>query len=81
MGELYGYRKRVSSVALLQASGAEDAFATVLKLAEQGRQEWEALSPAARQQVTLEAENEGDDEDAQQQQLVQQQVLQQQLQQ
>lgn len=70
-------------MALLQASGAEDAFDVVLKLAEQGRQEWEALSPAARQQVTLEVENEGDEEEeAQQQQLMQQQpLLQQQLQQ
>ncbi|GFH27669.1 C2H2-type domain-containing protein [Haematococcus lacustris] len=56
MGELYGFRKRVSAVGLLQANGVEDLFPLLVKLGREGRAQWEALAPAAKQQVLLDGD-------------------------
>lgn len=41
MGELYGYRKRVSAVAVLEFNGADGLHVHMLQLAVAGRREWE----------------------------------------
>lgn len=42
LGEIYGFRKRMSAIALLETGGVEDLAARVLVLAEEGRQLWGA---------------------------------------
>lgn len=48
LGQIYGFRKRVSAVALLDCAGVEQLHATVVQMAADGCAAWEAL---AREQV------------------------------
>jgi ribosomal protein L7Ae-like RNA K-turn-binding protein len=47
MGEVYGFRKRMSAVALLEVDAARELLDQVLSLAADGRQRWQA-SPAGQ---------------------------------
>eukprot|EP00879_Flechtneria_rotunda_P009717 GHRR01010166.1.p1 GENE.GHRR01010166.1~~GHRR01010166.1.p1 ORF type:complete len:336 (+),score=105.56 GHRR01010166.1:396-1403(+) len=40
MGEVYGFRKRMSAIALLDVNGIQELFNQVSQLAEEGRQKW-----------------------------------------
>ncbi len=40
MGEIFGTRKRMSAIALLEANGVQDQLARVLTMAEEGRRKW-----------------------------------------
>ena len=42
MLQVFGCRKKMSAIAILDYSGAEGLFKEMEKLAEQGRQEWES---------------------------------------
>ena len=42
LGEIYGVRKRMSAIALLEVSGMQELLARVLELAEAGRRAYEA---------------------------------------
>lgn len=44
--QIFGGQKRMSAIALLDISSAEQAHRRVLALAEQGRQEWAMLHPS-----------------------------------
>ena len=46
LGQVYGSRKKVSAVALLDVSGVEDMHNVVVSLMMQGRAEWEGLVKA-----------------------------------
>jgi hypothetical protein len=46
LGEVYGFRKRVSAVALLDATGVEAGLARVLALAADGAARWRAAQGA-----------------------------------
>ena len=50
MGELYGFRKRVSAVALMEVNGADELYAQMLVLAEEGRAEWAEGAGGQQQQ-------------------------------
>jgi hypothetical protein len=50
MGELYGHRKRVSAVALLNAGGVELLAARMADLAAGGRRAWAELATVQQQQ-------------------------------
>jgi selenocysteine insertion sequence-binding protein 2 len=45
MGEVYGFRKRMSAIALLDVSAVQDVMQTMLRLAEEGRRSWVAKNP------------------------------------
>jgi len=45
MGEVYGFRKRMSAIAVLEVGGVQDVFETVLRLAEEGRTRWSTAHP------------------------------------
>ena len=45
MGEVYGFRKRMSAIALLDVSPVQDAMQQVLQLAAEGRRLWAAANP------------------------------------
>lgn len=47
MGEVYGFRKRMSAIALLEVSGVQDVMAQVLHMAADGRRRWQASAVAA----------------------------------
>lgn len=42
MGEVYGFRKRMSAIALLELGGVQDQFDQMLRLADEGRQRFAA---------------------------------------
>ncbi|KIZ00880.1 hypothetical protein MNEG_7080 [Monoraphidium neglectum] len=42
LGEIWGFRKRMSAVAILDAGGCDELLARVLALARQGRARWES---------------------------------------
>jgi hypothetical protein len=42
LGEIWGFRKRMSAVAILDAGGCDALLARVLALARQGRARWES---------------------------------------
>lgn len=46
LGTIFGFRKRVSAVALLDYHGVEDMHGHVVQLAQQGREEWAARRAA-----------------------------------
>jgi selenocysteine insertion sequence-binding protein 2 len=45
LGEVYGFRKRMSAIALLDVSSVQDIMAQVLQLAADGRRQWAANNP------------------------------------
>jgi selenocysteine insertion sequence-binding protein 2 len=45
MGEVYGFRKRMSAIALLEVRGVQDIFEQMLSLAADGRRRWEECHP------------------------------------
>jgi hypothetical protein len=45
MGEVYGFRKRMSAIALLDVSAVQDVMQTMLRLADEGRLSWVAKNP------------------------------------
>jgi selenocysteine insertion sequence-binding protein 2 len=45
MGEIYGFRKRMSAIALLDVSAVQDTMARMLQLAAEGRRQWAANNP------------------------------------
>jgi selenocysteine insertion sequence-binding protein 2 len=47
MGEVYGFRKRMSAIALLELGGVQEQFDQMLQLAEEGRQRFAARQAAA----------------------------------
>jgi selenocysteine insertion sequence-binding protein 2 len=47
LGEIYGFRKRMSAVAVLEIGGVEGIHASALHLAEEGRARWQAAQGAA----------------------------------
>lgn len=42
MGQAYGAQKRVSAVAVLESNGVREVHAQALRLAQEGRERWEA---------------------------------------
>jgi selenocysteine insertion sequence-binding protein 2 len=67
MGEVYGFRKRMSAIALLEVGGVQEVFDQVLTLAAEGRRRWAEAHPeqaaadaaAAAAAAKLAAEAEG----------------------
>jgi ribosomal protein L7Ae-like RNA K-turn-binding protein len=55
MGALTGRRVRMSAAAVLDASGAEEAFAQTLALAAAGREQWRKAHPDAPPEALVEA--------------------------
>eukprot|EP00775_Hariotina_reticulata_P004675 gene4675-4929_t len=49
MGEVYGFRKRMSAIAVLEVGGVQDVFETVLQLADEGQARWQAAHPAGEE--------------------------------
>lgn len=45
MGEVYGFRKRMSAIALLEVGGVQEVFDQVLSLAAEGRSRWAGSHP------------------------------------
>jgi selenocysteine insertion sequence-binding protein 2 len=45
MGEVYGFRKRMSAIALLEVGGVQEVFEQVLSLAADGRRRWAECHP------------------------------------
>jgi ribosomal protein L7Ae-like RNA K-turn-binding protein len=45
MGEVYGFRKRMSAIALLDVSSVHETMAQVLQLAADGRRQWAVNNP------------------------------------
>jgi selenocysteine insertion sequence-binding protein 2 len=45
MGEVYGFRKRMSAIALLEVGGVQEIFEQVLSLAADGRRRWVEYHP------------------------------------
>jgi selenocysteine insertion sequence-binding protein 2 len=45
MGEVYGFRKRMSAIALLEVGGVQEVFEQVLNLAADGRRRWAEAHP------------------------------------
>lgn len=45
MGEVYGFRKRMSAIALLDVSSVQDTMSQVLQLAAEGRRQWSVNNP------------------------------------
>jgi selenocysteine insertion sequence-binding protein 2 len=45
MGEVYGFRKRMSAIALLEVGGVQEVFEQVLSLAADGRRRWVECHP------------------------------------
>lgn len=45
MGEIYGFRKRMSAIALLDVSAVQEMMARMLQLAVEGRRQWAANNP------------------------------------
>jgi len=45
MGEVYGFRKRMSAIALLDASSVQETLNQVLQMAADGRRQWAASHP------------------------------------
>jgi ribosomal protein L7Ae-like RNA K-turn-binding protein len=43
IGQVFGSKKRMSAITLLDVSGVEELYGAVLQLAEEGRQRWEEM--------------------------------------
>jgi len=68
MGEIYGARKRVSAVALLELNGVDDLVGQVLDLAEEGRVLWNAAIEEEQEQQQQQQQQQQQEEPHQQQQ-------------
>lgn len=55
MGEVYGFRKRMSAVALLDVSAVQETMTLVLQLAREGRRLWTANHPERLQSAAAAA--------------------------
>lgn len=70
MGEIYGFRKRVSAVALLEVNAVSDLHKRMLELACEGRQSWERSNAAGEVPPQLEDLDEDDNDEEQDREVV-----------